>query len=280
MQKYLDESSILAEAKMMYHDYHEVYILIEVKSDKVFFDTLIGKVPNIRFRPVNGWENVYNAIYKAQDESYFPIAGIIDQDYHLLLQDGIEESEQLFFTDSNDIEMMLFKSSSFEKFLSVCADDNKTKEYADPRLPVVEAASYLGALRVLSLANQYHLHFDGFECKEYVERNLLRADYKKLVERIIQRSRSKGTAITVGNETLISQIETYIQQYDACSLCNGHDILEILGIAMTKLFSTSSSNQYGADALFDYLLMGYPVEEFRESRLFKMLSEWIRQTLT
>ena len=111
MQKYLDESSILAEAKMMYHDYHEVYILIEGKSDKVFFDTLIGKVPNIRFRPVNGWENVYNAIYKAQDESQFPIAGIIDQDYHLLLQDGIEESEQLFFTDSNDIEMMLYAYS-------------------------------------------------------------------------------------------------------------------------------------------------------------------------
>ena len=40
-----------------------------------------------------------------------------------------EENEQLFFTDSNDIEMMLFESSSFDKFLSVCADENKIKDY-------------------------------------------------------------------------------------------------------------------------------------------------------
>ena len=119
MQKYIDESTILAEAKMMYHDCHEAYILIEGNSDKCFFSVLMGNQSNIRFRPVKGWERVHNAILLAQKESYTPIAGVIDRDYHSLFNDGVEENKQLFFTDSNDIEMMLFESSSFDKFLSL-----------------------------------------------------------------------------------------------------------------------------------------------------------------
>lgn len=36
MQKYIDEYTILAEAKMMYQDCHETYILVEGKRTKPF----------------------------------------------------------------------------------------------------------------------------------------------------------------------------------------------------------------------------------------------------
>ena len=35
MQKYIDEYTLLAEAKMMYQDCHESYILVEGKTDKI-----------------------------------------------------------------------------------------------------------------------------------------------------------------------------------------------------------------------------------------------------
>ena len=276
MQRYIDESTILTEAKMMYHDYHELYILIEGESDKTFFTTLMGQLSNIRFRPVSGWERVHNAVLLAQKESYSTIAGVIDRDYHSLLQDGIEENEQIFFTDDNDIEMMLFESSSFEKFLSVCADQSKTKDYATPRQPIIEAASQLGALRALSLLNKYYFHFDGFDCKDYVNRSSLESDCPKLIAKVTQRTRSKGTPVTVTNETVMSQIEEFIQKYDAQDLCNGHDVFDILGIAMTKLYASSSANQYNADSLFNYLLMGYTKEEFQKSQLYKSLYNWIK----
>lgn len=56
MQKYIDEYTLLAEAKMMYQDCHESYILVEGKTDKIFFTVLMGSQSNIRFRPVSGWE--------------------------------------------------------------------------------------------------------------------------------------------------------------------------------------------------------------------------------
>lgn len=53
-------------------------------------------------------------------------------------------------------------------------------------------------------------------------------------------------------------------------------IYEIVGaFAMSKLYASSSANQYTADALFDYLLMGYSVEEFQETQLYQKLISWI-----
>lgn len=279
MHRYIDAPSILAEAKMMQKDCQETYILIEGESDKIFFNTLMEPHPQIRFRPVNGWKQVYDTIRLAQEESYTNIAGIIDKDYHQLIEDTITETPQLFFTDANDIEMMLFLSSAFEKFLTVCADESKLNLQLDPRKPILTAASYLGALRAISLTEQYHFCFDGFECKDFVHRNTLVPNCKQLIEIITQRTRSKGTQVIVTNESLETCINAFIQAHSPLVLCNGHDVLDILSIAMTKLYASYSSNQYNADALFDYLLMGYTREEFQESELYKKLFGWIHTML-
>lgn len=279
MQKYIDASSILSEARMMQKDYNETYILIEGESDKTFFKTLVTPPPGVRFRPVNGWERVHNTILLSQQEGYTNILGIIDKDYHVLLQDGVTENEQLIFTDCNDIEMMLFCSTAFEKFLSVCADENKLKSQPDPRQIILVVASHLGALRVISLAKRYNFDFDGFECKDYINRNTLASDCNQLMERIIQRTRSKGTQVTVSKAELELEHQAYVQTNPPQSLCNGHDVLDILGIAMSKLFASASANQYTSDNLFDYLLMGYAVEEFQCSELYRKLDNWIRKKM-
>lgn len=62
MQKYIDEYTLLAEAKMMYQDCHESYILVEGQTDKTFFTVLMGSQSNIRFRPVSGWERVHKTM--------------------------------------------------------------------------------------------------------------------------------------------------------------------------------------------------------------------------
>lgn len=260
---------------MMQADYHGTYILVEGESDKTFFNTLMGAYPNIRFRPVNGWERVHSTILLAQQESYTNILGIIDNDYHLLIKDGITENSQLLFTDSNDIEMMLFYSKAFEKFLIVCADESKLKSNPDPRKPILNAASFLGALRAISLVNQYNFCFEGFECKDFVNRNNLSFDCKKLIEKFVQRTRSKGTPVAATNEELELQVNTFIDEHNVDSLCNGHDVMDILGLAMSKLYVSSSANQYTADALFDYLLMGYSVEEYQGTQLYQKLINWI-----
>ena len=276
MQKYIDEYTILAEAKMMYQDCHETYILVEVQTDKTFFDVLVGRQSNVRFRPVSGWERVHKTILLAQKERFNNILGIIDKDFHVLLHDGVTENNQLFFTDSNDIEMMLFNSVSLEKFLAIYADQNKLNAGEKPRNRILNAASCLGALRVVSLVNRYNLRFDGFECKDFIDRNTLLPDSKKLIKKITQRTISNGTSVSVTEEVLESQASDLMQVYYPHDLCNGHDVLDILGIAMTKCFSSLPATQYNPDTIFGYLLMGYSDNEFHETQLYNKLTMWIQ----
>ena len=276
MQKYIDEYTILAEAKMMYQDCHETYILVEGQTDKTFFDVLVGRQSNVRFRPVSGWERVHKTILLAQKERFNNILGIIDKDFHVLLHDGVTENNQLFFTDSNDIEMMLFNSVSLEKFLAIYADQNKLNAGEKPRNRILNAASCLGALRVVSLVNRYNLRFDGFECKDFIDRNTLLPDSKKLIKKITQRTISNGTSVSVTEEVLESQASDLMQVYYPHDLCNGHDVLDILGIAMTKCFSSLPATQYNPDTIFGYLLMVYSDNEFHETQLYNKLTMWIQ----
>lgn len=276
MQKYIDEYTILAEAKMMYQDCHETYILVEGQTDKTFFDVLVGRQSNVRFRPVSGWERVHKTILLAQKERFNNILGIIDKDFHVLLHDGVTENNQLFFTDSNDIEMMLFNSVSLEKFLAIYADQNKLNAGEKPRNRILNAASCLGALRVVSLVNRYNLRFDGFECKDFIDRNTLLPDSKKLIKKITQRTISNGTSVSVTEEVLESQASDLMQVYYPHDLCNGHDVLDILGIAMTKCFSSLPATQYNPDTIFGYLLMGYSDNEFHETQLYNKFTMWIQ----
>lgn len=276
MQKYIDEYTILAEAKMMYQDCHETYILVEGQTDKTFFDVLVGRQSNVRFRPVSGWERVHKTILLAQKERFNNILGIDNKDFHVLLHDGVTENNQLFFTDSNDIEMMLFNSVSLEKFLAIYADQNKLNAGEKPRNRILNAASCLGALRVVSLVNRYNLRFDGFECKDFIDRNTLLPDSKKLIKKITQRTISNGTSVSVTEEVLESQASDLMQVYYPHDLCNGHDVLDILGIAMTKCFSSLPATQYNPDTIFGYLLMGYSDNEFHETQLYNKLTMWIQ----
>ena len=170
---------------------------------------------------------------------------------------------------------MLFCSDAYEKFLAICADENKVKAKTNTRHPILVAASYLGALRALSLDKGYNFDFDGFECKDYINRNDLSSDKNALIEKITQRTRSRGTEVQVANEEIEKQIDSIIQKYSAQAICNGHDVLEILSIAMVKLYASSSANQYPAGSLFNYLLMGYSLEEFQKSALYQKLVGWI-----
>ena len=279
MQTYIDASLILSEAKMLMADCGEASILVEGGSDITFFNVLMSKKNKVRFKSVNGWEKVYETILLAQKENYVSIAGVIDRDYHLIIEDKVYESNQLFFTDRNDIEMMLFFSQSLEKFLKICANKNKLKRQEDVRNPILSAAAYIGALRVVSLLNKYCLDFDGFECKNFVEKSKLDPDCKKMIEKITQRTRSKGKAVNVSDEELQIEVNKFLVEYDKECLCNGHDVLEILCIAMMKLYATSSADEYSSENMFNYLLMGYNEEEFQQSALYRKLHLWIKNNV-
>lgn len=275
MQKYIDAATILSEARMMWSGYQEKYILVEGETDRLFLNTVLGEIPRVRVRAVGGWELVYNTISQAQKEEFVQLLGIIDKDYHVINKDEITESKQLAFTDMNDIEMMLFMSKAYDKFLKICGSESKLKVCPDTRAIILSVAFFVGVLRSISLKNQYCFNFDGIECKDFVDKNNLILNLDKLVEKIIQRTRSNGTTVTVSNEEVKRIILITKEDKKAEEYCNGHDVMDIIGIAMTKVFASASSKEYSPEVIFNYLLMGYTSEEFQKSKMYDKINEWM-----
>ena len=277
MRKYIDTVSELCEARMMWESYHEAYVFVEGTSDRRFFSTILGHVPHISFRALDGWERVVSVIDLAKKAGFSYTFGIIDKDYHAVINDGCGENEQLAFTDNNDIEMMLVLSSAYDKFLQVCGNEEKISMHQDARTPVLTAAFPVGILRAISLSQRYCLDFDGIECKDFVSRDNLYMNTDMLIQKIFHRTQSKGTRIDVSVEDLKSQLEHLQTSAVPIDYCNGHDVLDILCLAMTKLFSSASANQYTPRNVFDYLLMSYSFDEFKGSKLYAKLNVWLQR---
>lgn len=271
MRKYIDIASILSEARMMWHDYKEPYVLVEGISDKLFLSTFIGETHKIVFRILDGWENVYSAISQAKTSNFPQVLGIIDRDYHEITGDGIVSSDQLLFTDEKDIEMMLFLSGAYDRFLKVCGSSEKMQVVKDPRMIIEDAAFPIGALRILALLNGYSFCFDGLSLKDFVDKSNLTVDIDKMISNVVQRSRSKGISITVSEEVIKASVHKIMSSEDRVKCCNGHDVFDLICIAMSKMFATSSSNAYSSEDIFNYLLVGYPKEEFFQTALYRSL---------
>lgn len=274
MQEFIVPSVILDQARMLYRDTNKLTIIVEGTSDRTFFRTMLGEQV-VQFSPVNGWEKVRDIIDVAIVQGYVETMGVIDRDYHVLLNDGVTENDLLVFTDQNDLEMMLFLSPSFTKFLSISAIEVKLSSIENPRTPILKAASYLGALRAMSLKNNYCLCFDEYKCKDYVEHTRLAADVKQLVKKVVQRTRSKGISVSVDETALANAVNDYVRDNCAECLCNGHDVIEIIGIAMRRLYASADATEYSEERVFEMLLQGYTFEEFQKSELYKKLKRWM-----
>lgn len=280
IQSYIGPQNSFDTAKMLHIDHQIATIFVEGDTDKDFFKITMGESTKIRYCPAHGWEGVYGAVNLAIKQGDKQILGIIDRDYHELLQDGITENEQLIFTDYHDIEMMLFMSSSYIRFLTIFASEEKLKAIEDKRTLIMVAASYLGALRALSLQKNYCLDFDEYKCKDYVDHRTLLADVRELVKKVVQRTNSKGTTVNVDVSTLALAVQTFVKENKPEVLCNGHDVLEIIGIAMRKVYATADSKEYPEDKLFRVLLQGYSVDEFQKSELYRKINSWLKNNVS
>lgn len=274
MRELLTDSVRLSEAKMMTEDCKCAYIWVEGCSDIIFYNEALCKKYNCYFRQLDGWENVIRVIKLANDQRLRRTAAIIDRDFHQLLEDGILNTSNLFATDKNDIEMVLLFSSAYDKFLRLCASEVKMRAIDDSRELILSAASPLGALRLISLQEKLNLYFEGLDLSDFISKATLKVDSAKMVAKVFQRTRAEGGNPTSDITELQDRLACALEKYSSEDLCNGHDVFDVLKIAMTKVFASYNSKDYDSDKIFSYLLMGYTAEDFEQTKLYVLLQEW------
>lgn len=91
------------------------FILVEGSSDAIFFRCqMTVNIENII--PTFGWERLFDAIVKLSKGLQDRTIGLIDLDYRGIVETR-PKPENVFTTDSHDLETMMFKSDAFRKVL-------------------------------------------------------------------------------------------------------------------------------------------------------------------
>ena len=274
MKEYITEDLIVDEAKMLIIDSKCPYILVEGDSDKRLYGTLYSK-DKVTFRRLFGWENVLKVIECANHRNVKGIAGIIDRDYHELLQDKVLNTPNLYHTDENDLEMMLLCSSAFDKFISLSANTEKVNSADECRNVIIQAAAQLGSLRYISARDEIGLSFHNMDMTKVIDKSTLNVDLINYVNKVCSRSRSQGISISVPTSQLVSKMEEALHHFHPRLLCNGHDSMAVLAVSLQKMYGNYNANEYSEERLFEALSMGYTMSIFSASNLFASLrAQW------
>ena len=67
------------------------------------------------------------------------------------------------------------------------------------------------------------------------------------------------------------------QNYDLLQICNGHDLIELLSIALTKFIGNKGQQEVRIEALESSLRISYRIEDFKQTQLYTKIVEWENQ---
>lgn len=270
MKEYITEDLIVDEAIMLIIDNKRPYILVEGESDKTLYGILFSK-DKATFRRLSGWENVVKVVKCANGRKVNGIAGIIDRDYHELLQDGVLRIPNIYHTDENDLELMLLCSSAFDKFISLSASTEKVNSADECRNRIIQATAQLGALRYVSIRDEIGLAFHNMDMTKFVDKSTLDVDIINYINKVCARSRSQGISLCESIPTIVAKVKEALSNFHPKQLCNGHDAMTVLAVSLQKAYGNYSTNEYSEERLFETLSMGYNMSLFSETKLFTSL---------
>lgn len=163
-------------------------------------------------------------------------------------------------------------STAFDKFIGLTASSEKTKE-SDCRKIIISAAAKLGALRYISAKSKLYLTFDGLRLRDFIDKATLDVDLQRYVEKVKDRSRSKGITVVASVDQLVAAVQETLVENSPRQLCNGHDVLDILGYSLTKRFASYDATTYPEERLYESLSMGYGKDLFEASNVFVRFRE-------
>ena len=280
VQYYFGEIKLWYEARRS----NPVGVIVEAKSDEILFRKLLHE--DCSFFAVDGWSKSVDVLELCEKNNLLGILSIIDADLKRVV-DYPMLSKNLFLTDFHDKEMMLCHSEAWSLVLNSYGDKQKiqnTKELRNQSALefLLEIAKPIGTLRLLNQQFDLGLKFKVLsnnkykfiDYQDFIDVYTLKFDIEKLLITVENKSEKQGL-FKKRSDLKIELEQLNKQEFDLKELCNGHDIVNILSIALTNLFgSRKSSSKVSGEELENSLILAYRLDDFIKTRLFESLKMW------
>jgi Protein of unknown function (DUF4435) len=225
----------------------------------------------------NNRSNVLRVVSILDNGSFEGHLGLIDHDFSKMLSERIA-SRNIILTDENDVEVMIFVSDVFERFIIEYASPDKINAVEGEkgmsiRDVLILSASVVGTLRYLSRKLDWRLNFEDMTYR-FTRRDDIEIDLDRQIEHL--RGRSQGTPMP-----LIDEVKRHISAAGAGGISDklpyvcGHDLCGIISKGVHKVFGRAhTALGAGGVAVEEVFRTSYTLENFRKSSIYKRLKDW------
>jgi len=256
-----------------------VAVIVEAKSDELFYQKFFNN--STTFFPVDGFQNAIDVLADVE-EDIFGIFAIIDADFRHIIEEEFS-SKNVFVTDYHDVEMMTIAAKSWDEVISYHTQKTKLakfqKQYSTPlREYLIEMSKSIACVRFLNFKNKLGLTFKTMSKGQYIfldyskfiDKQKFCIDNEKLLETIENKSQKQN--FFKNNPNLIKELsEICKKEFDLLEFCNGHDVINILSLAIKKEVGNKNISGQELEAFF---IVAYRFDDFVKTNLFKNLKRW------
>ncbi|MFN5240175.1 MAG: DUF4435 domain-containing protein [Aphanizomenon sp.] len=277
MREFLTVDRVANKIRQLRETYSGSFLLVEGKSDKVFYERFIDKLAchleitdGKAFNKSN--KQCAIAILEILEKSNFRgVLAIVDADFDRLQNTSVT-SPNLLRTDTHDLETMLIKSPAFDKVIVMFGSEEKIIKFGrDLRTVLLESGTTVGYLRWVSQSDGLNLKFEGIEFKNFINNQTIQISEIELIKEV----KNKSKAYSLDNEDLQKRLTNKKNSsHNPWQVCCGHDLVEILSIALRKAIGSNPAidvkpnSDDSKNTLENFLLLAYEENYFHQTQLY------------
>jgi hypothetical protein len=246
------------------------FLLVEGDTDARFYKRFVV-TDECFVVTCHGKETAIAALSILESRSFTGVLAVVDADFDRLDQSA-HTSQNLCLTDYHDLELMLIASGALDAVLIEYASETKRNALRrDFRALLLAASVPVGYLRWASVRGGLGLRFEGLPFSKFLDRDSLAVKDVELIRTV----RNHSQALHLSIDELVAHVAALRNEsVDAWQISCGHDAVSALGIALTKLLGSHSTNEVRADLLGRSLRLAYSHEDFGSTDLYQCIKAW------
>jgi hypothetical protein len=241
--------------------------IVEGDDDSKLFKSLFD-YRYCRITIAFGWANATAALAILETEKISGVICIIDADLNRFDAKN-SHSANLFWSDFHDLEIDLIHSDAFDKVVAEHCDDAVLGYTSDSlRNRLMNVAAPLGYMRLISHRMKLALKFSSLTLSHFIDEDTLEVNHAAMIKAV----KDKSQRPDLDHDKLVTELTSAMSGlHDLRLICRGHDVTEILSIALRKMLARKRVSAKEIEAT---LRSAFRQAEFGASRLYPELVSW------
>lgn len=260
----------------------EINIIVEGATDAKLFEDFTdeGKCTIYQVKTRNNVIQLMVELANINRNSY--TLGIVDNDQYRLMG-GEDLPPNTLYTDTNDIETMIFWSPAFPKIArhlfayEATSDIAKIKTVQDM---LAERALRVGELRIVDKRKGWGLSFKegggkrDLEFKKFIERSNL--NYKG-DDALINAVKGHSQMPQIDSDVVKTELDALRKEnHHPSEIIVGHDLTKVIALALKQKFGKKETNDYEREQVEISFRLAYSLDVFRSSHLYQEMTNIMR----